>query len=111
MLAFYRDVLGLPEERRLDAIGLVQLRAGRSLVDLIPDGASEERRGANLDHFCLGVTAADVESVVAWAGAHGIETIGEPMTRYGAHGYGPSVYLRDPEGNVVELKLEPRDDA
>jgi glyoxylase I family protein len=109
MLSFYRDALGLPEERRVEAIGLVQLRAGRSLVDLVPDGAPGERSSVNLDHFCLDVDAADADAIVAWAHASGIETVGEPMTRYGARGYGPSVYLRDPEGNVVELKLEPRD--
>jgi glyoxylase I family protein len=109
MLSFYRDALGLDEERRVEAIGLVQLRAGRSLVDLVPDGDPAERRGANLDHFCLAVEAADADAIVAWAGARGIETLGEPATRYGARGYGPSVYLRDPEGNVVELKLEAAD--
>ncbi|HEX7441464.1 MAG TPA: VOC family protein, partial [Caldimonas sp.] len=60
MIAFYAGVLGCPVERRQDAIGLVQLRAGRSLVDLIPvtgplgreGGAPPGPEGRNLDHFC-----------------------------------------------------------
>ena len=104
-LAFYRDVIGLPEERRLDALGLVQLRAGRSLVDLIADPTTDSRTVPNVDHVCLGVEARDVDALVQWLVAHDVELIGEPMTRYGARGYGPSIYFRDPEGNVVELKL------
>jgi catechol-2,3-dioxygenase len=41
---------------------------------------------------------------VSYLTAAGVETIGEPMVRYGARGYGLSIYCRDPEGNVVELK-------
>jgi catechol-2,3-dioxygenase len=104
MLRFYTEVVGLPEERRLEAIGLVQLRAGRSLVDLIPD-ADPSTRVPNVDHVCLAIAARDMDSVLAWLAAHEVETIGEPMTRYVAHGYAASIYLRDPEGNVVELAL------
>lgn len=106
-LAFYTDVLGLPEERRIDAIGLVQLRAGASIVDLIADRTDEPRAAPNVDHFALGVAAPDITTVVSWLDAHGVERLGEPMELYGARGVGPAVYLRDPEGNVVELKLVP----
>lgn len=105
MLRFYVGVLGLVEERRLDAIGLVQLRAGQSLVDLVPDDGGGPRERPNVDHFCLAIGSLDVASVVAHLAASGVETIGEPMVRYGARGYGESVYCRDPEGNVVELKM------
>jgi glyoxylase I family protein len=104
MLEFYVGVLGLAEERRLDAIGLIQLRAGRSLVDLVPDAGSEPRDRPNVDHICLVIAAPDMDAVVAYLSAAGVETIGDPMVRYGARGYGLSVYCRDPEGNVVELK-------
>ena len=50
-LAFYTGVLGCREERRLEAIGLVQLRAGASLIDLVPGEPDPE--GANMDHFAL----------------------------------------------------------
>jgi catechol 2,3-dioxygenase-like lactoylglutathione lyase family enzyme len=103
MLSFYTDVLGLVEERRIEAIGLVQLRAGRSLIDLVP-GDPGPYEAANVDHFCLSIGAAPIDDVVASLREHGVELVGEPMTRYGATGYGPSIYLRDPEGNVVELK-------
>ena len=103
MLRFYTDVLGLVEERRLDAIGLVQLRAGRSLVDFVP-GTPAGHEGANVDHVCLAIDAVAMDDVVHELVAAGVETIGGPAVRYGATGNGPSLYLRDPEGNVVELK-------
>ena len=104
MLRFYVEVLGLVEERRLDAIGLIQLRAGRSLVDLVPSGGTPPGAQANMDHLCLAVAAPNMDTVVSYLSAAGVETIGEPMVRYGARGYGLSIYCRDPEGNVIELK-------
>ncbi len=111
MLAFYRDVLGCPVERRQDELGLVQLRAGRSLIDLVPvdgalgraGGAAPGAEGRNLDHFCLRVEPFDEAAIRATLRAHGVEA-GPLATRYGADGDGPSLYLNDPEGNVVELK-------
>ncbi len=114
MLAFYRDVLGCPVERRQDEIGLIQLRAGRSLIDLVPidgalgraGGAAPGREGRNLDHFCLRVEPFDEAAIRRRLAAHGIDA-GPLATRYGAEGEGPSIYLADPEGNVVELKGPP----
>jgi glyoxylase I family protein len=106
-LDFYTRVLGLREERRLDAIGLIQLRAGASLVDLVPRDAAPSFEHRNVDHFCLGIEADDMQSVVRWLEAEGVSMLGEPMERYGARGSGPSLYVNDPEGNVVELKLIP----
>ena len=111
MIAFYRDVLGCRVERRQDEIGLVQLRAGSSLIDLVPvDGAlgraggvAPGREGRNLDHFCLRVEPFDEAAIRRELAAHGVEA-GPVASRYGAEGEGPSVYLEDPEGNVVELK-------
>jgi catechol 2,3-dioxygenase-like lactoylglutathione lyase family enzyme len=111
MLAFYRDVLGCAEERRQDAIGLVQLRAGRSLVDLVPvdgvlgraGGAPPGREGRNLDHFCFRVEPFDEAAIRRDLDAAGIAA-GETVMRFGAEGEGPSIYLSDPEGNTVELK-------
>jgi len=104
MLAFYTGVLGLVEERRIEALGLVQLRAGRSLVDLVP-GMPAGFEGANVDHVCLEIAAVAMDDVVRELHARSVETIGDPTVRYGATGNGPSLYLRDPEGNVVELKV------
>ena len=111
MLAFYRDVLDCPVERRQDDIGLIQLRAGRSLIDLVPvdgalgraGGAAPGKEGRNLDHFCLRVEPFDERAIRARLAAHGIDA-GPLASRYGAEGQGPSLYLTDPEGNVVELK-------
>src|SRR5258705_3075098 len=103
MLEFYTKVLGLAEERRLEALGLIQLRAGRSMIDLVPGepGGSES---ANVDHVCLMIAPTDMDTLARYLAERGVETIGEPMVRYGATGYGPSLYLRDPEGNIIELK-------
>jgi catechol 2,3-dioxygenase-like lactoylglutathione lyase family enzyme len=111
MLDFYVGVLGCSVERRLDDIGLVQLRAGRSLIDLVPvdgalgraGGAAPGKQGRNLDHFCVRVEPFDETALREHLRAHGIE-MGPLQQRYGAEGNGPSVYLDDPEGNVVELK-------
>ena len=109
MLTFYTDVLGLTEERRIDAIGLVQLRAGRSMIDLVPAGDGTPPAGANMDHLCLDVRASSMASLVEYLGAAGIRPLAEPMRTYGAHGFGLSVYVHDPEGNVVELKMDADD--
>ena len=111
---FYCDVLGCKVERRQDAIGLVQLRAGRSLIDLVPvdgalgraGGAAPGREGRNVDHFCFRVEPFDEPAIRAHLRQHGVEA-GPVEARYGAEGEGPSIYLSDPEGNVVELKGPP----
>ena len=109
-LAFYRDALGLSVERQLD-IGLVQLRAGASLIDLVPlasplgslGGAGPGADGRNMDHFALQLGRFDAAAIFAHLAAHGIEH-GETAERYGAKGIGPSIYIKDPDGNTVELK-------
>ena len=114
MLAFYRDALGCTVERRQDAIGLVQLRAGASLIDLVPvegvlgraGGAAPGREGRNLEHFCLRIEPFDEAAIRAQLAAHGVDA-GPVESRYGADGTGPSLYLDDPEGNTIELKGAP----
>jgi catechol 2,3-dioxygenase-like lactoylglutathione lyase family enzyme len=114
MLHFYCDVLGCTVERRRDDIGLVQLRAGRAMLDLVPvsgplgraGGAAPAAQGRNLDHFCLRVEPFDEASIRATLAAHGLSA-GPMEARFGAEGAGPSIYVDDPEGNVVELKGPP----
>jgi catechol 2,3-dioxygenase-like lactoylglutathione lyase family enzyme len=108
-LDFYTRVLGLAEERRLDIIGLIQLRAGRSMVDLVPADPPSSHEGRNVDHVCLGVDAADMDAVVGYLREQGVDVLGDPAERYGARGMGLSVYVLDPDGNIVELKQTPRD--
>jgi glyoxylase I family protein len=112
--AFYRDVLGCAEVRRQDEIGLVQLRAGSAMLDLVPvdgklgrmGGAAPGREGRNVDHVCFRVEPFDLDAIRAHLAAHGVEA-GPVESRFGAEGEGPSIYLSDPEGNMIELKGPP----
>jgi glyoxylase I family protein len=114
MLRFYCGALGCTIERRQDAIGLVQLRAGRSLLDLLPvdgklgsaGGAAPAAEGRNVDHFCFRVEPFDEAAIRSHLEARGIAA-GPVASRFGAEGEGPSIYVTDPEGNVVELKGPP----
>jgi glyoxylase I family protein len=105
-IRFYRDVLGCREERRVESIGLVQLRAGASLIDLVPADAPPGSAGGNMDHFALSIDSFDEAALRAHLSRHGVE-IGEVAERYGAEGDGPSMYIADPDGNTVELKGPP----
>ena len=111
MERFYVEVLGLEVARRAERIGLVQLRAGAQLVDLVDaagmlgqeGGAAPGSEGRNLDHLCLNVADFDLAAVTAHLQAHGV-TVGESGRRFGAKGMGVSLYLTDPEGNGLELR-------
>lgn len=102
---FYGRLLGAVVERRLEKpIVIAQLRIGESLLDLVPGRAEGE--GLNMDHFCIRVEPFDADAIFAHIRACG----GEPeqlRELYGADGYGWSIYLRDPDGNRVELKGPP----
>jgi glyoxylase I family protein len=104
-IAFYEAVLGLHVERRLETIGLVQLRAGSAMIDLVPKGEDEDM-GNNMDHFAVRIAEMDVAALTAHLKRHGIDA-GEVRRRYGAEGYGSSIYITDPDGNTVELKGPP----
>ena len=114
MLDFYTGVLGCPVEKVQADIGLYQLRAGSALIDLVPvdgplgakGGAAPGPQGRNLDHFCLRVEPFDAAAIATHLRAHGAEPA-PVASRYGADGQGPSIYVADPEGNVVELKGPP----
>jgi catechol 2,3-dioxygenase-like lactoylglutathione lyase family enzyme len=111
MIRFYTEVLGCTVERRQDAIGLVQLRAGSALVDLVPvdqklgrmGGAPPGKEGRNVDHFCFRVEPFDEAAIRAHLDRFDVPH-GPAESRYGAEGEGPSIYIADPEGNTVELK-------
>lgn len=111
-LGFYRDVLGAVVERRLERIGMVQLRVGASIIDLVDlNGDWLKAAGAkaftpdavNVDHICIRIEPFDEQAIEAYLKARGVE-IGEKGIRYGAQGDGPSIYIRDPFGTTVELK-------
>lgn len=111
MLKFYRDVLGCPVERERTDLGLTQLRAGNALIDIVTvdsklgklGGRPPEQNGRNVDHFCLQLSPFIEEDLLLYLESQGVET-GEFSKRYGAQGFGRSLYVYDPEGNVVELK-------
>lgn len=115
MIQFYCDALGCSIDKRRDEFGLVHLRAGASLIDMISvegllgrkGGAPPGMEGRNMDHLCLRIEPFDIEEIRAHFADFGIE-IGGTQNNYGAGGYGPSVYITDPEGNVVELKGPPQ---
>ncbi len=104
-------MIGLGLDRRVPDLGLVHLRAGRSMLDLVSatgklgasGGAAPGPEGRNQDHFCLRIEPFDESALRAHFRAHGVE-LSEVHDNYGAEGTGPSVYLRDPEGNAIELK-------
>jgi len=113
MQDFYCGALGCTVEREEQALGLVQLRAGEALIDLVPvdgplgrqGGAAAGVEGRNLEHFCLAIEPFDAQEIQHYMQARGIP-YGPLASRYGARGLGPSIYVTDPEGNTVELKGE-----
>jgi catechol 2,3-dioxygenase-like lactoylglutathione lyase family enzyme len=110
---FYCEVLGCTLEREQPEIGLVQLRAGAALIDLVdvngrlgaPADVLPSHATRNLDHLCLRITPFDEPRLRAHLASHGV-VLGASAPRYGAQGIGPSLYLEDPEGNTVELKAK-----
>jgi len=114
MIDFYVHVLGCRVERRLDDLGMVQLRAGRALVDLVSvggtlgqtGGAAADAEGRNLDHVCFRVEPFDEPAIRRHLESAGVR-VGAVGSRYGAEGEGPSLYIADPEGNTIELKGPP----
>jgi catechol 2,3-dioxygenase-like lactoylglutathione lyase family enzyme len=111
MVRFYSEVLGCAVEREVEELGLIQLRAGSSLIDLVDAAGALGRRGGaaaggegrNMDHFCLRIEPFDPAALSRHLSRHGVEA-GPVERRYGAEGFGPSIYIQDPEGNTVELK-------
>ena len=112
MIKFYCDVLGCTVEREAAAeLGLTQLRAGSALIDIVAVGGQLGRRGGaapgqggrNMDHFCVCLENFDESEIRAHLAKFNVQG-SDLEQRYGAQGYGPSIYLQDPEQNTVELK-------
>ena len=112
MLHFYCEVLGCAVERTLpDGQGLTQLRAGAALIDIVTvdsklgqaGGGPPSQVGRNVDHVCLQMDAVSEADLLSYLDQHGISH-SDFEIRYGADGFGRSVYLNDPEGNVIELR-------
>lgn len=112
MINFYSNILGCAVERDVSAeFGLTQLRAGRSLIDIVSVGGVLGKKGGpapkptgnNMDHFCLQIDKIDEAVLTEYLVAQNV-AVSDFKRRYGAEGYGRSVYIRDPEGNIIELK-------
>lgn len=112
MLHFYVEVLGCYLERQLPQMGLTQLRAGSALIDIVScdselgrlGGKAPQQDGRNVDHVCLQIASIEEQALLDYLAEFGIATE-EFAKRYGAQGFGRSVYINDPEGNVIELKF------
>lgn len=112
LIDFYCDVLGCVVERETSVeMGLTQLRAGDSLIDIVNvdaelgrvGGPAPSEKGNNVDHFCLQIEPVGEEALMAYLQKNGIEVEGF-QERYGAQGLGRSIYLKDIAGNTVELR-------
>ncbi len=101
---FYEEVLGCTVARINEKVGIVHMRAGSGMIDLVtrPEGPE----GRNVDHVALRIEPWDPEALLAHLARHGI-TPGEIRPRFGAEGVGPSLYFDDPDGNTIELKGPP----
>lgn len=111
-VAFYGRVLGCHVVRERPDLGLVHLRAGASMVDLVSidgklgrvGGEGPKAEGRNVDHLCLRVEPFDEQRIVSYLAQHGVVPRGPASTNFGAEGEGLSLYFCDPDGNVIELK-------
>ena len=111
-VAFYSAVLGCEAVRTRDDLGLVHLRAGVSMIDLISiDGKLGRMGGAgpgtgarNVDHLCLRIEPFIEDALTLHLKQHGIVPHAKAATNFGAEGEGLSLYFDDPDGNVIELK-------
>jgi catechol 2,3-dioxygenase-like lactoylglutathione lyase family enzyme len=108
---FYRDVLGLAIERleewRAERVGFPSVRlSADTLIDIVgvKDEVARSGRVENLNHFCLVVADETLEPIVEHLGAPGVGVETGPARRWGAHGDGVSIYLRDPDGNQIEVR-------
>ncbi len=101
-LAWYTEILGLTGERVDEwRAGEVFFPSVRINDDTIIDLFAVERTGQNIDHICLVVDRADVDAVST---DPRFDIVDGPGERWGARGVGWSVYVRDPDGNQVELR-------
>lgn len=102
-IRFYCEVLGCALDWRRDEIGLAHLRVGASFIDLLACETLPPDSIRNMDHLCLTVADFDAEKVRQHLQDHGVAT-GPAAERYGASGWGLSVYATDPDGNGLELR-------
>ena len=107
-LAFYRDVLGLEilreDEYRAGQVGFASVRiTPETIIDVRPY-SSDQEFVKNVDHICVRISPTDMEQTKEQLRARATDTDDDINVRWGAQGYGESLYIRDPEGQMIELK-------
>ena len=102
---FYTEMLGCTVDAVNEKAKIVHLRFGEQQIDLVPgNGPGDESAKQGIDHLCLSITCADLAALAQSLRAQGVDVDGDVVTRLGAYGVGPSIYLHDPDGYKVELK-------
>jgi catechol 2,3-dioxygenase-like lactoylglutathione lyase family enzyme len=102
---FYVETLGCTVDHVNERISLVHLRFGEHYIDLLPATADAPAAVAGgVDHVCLSIRCGDLGKVAAALRQRGVALEGDVVERRGAYGTGPSLYIRDPDGHVIELK-------
>ena len=113
LVSFYSG-LGCRVVREVEAVGLVQLAAGSSMIDIVHAEREPGAANPNLDHFALRVSPFDAEQILEFCRANDVPAQAPESLLLGADGFGPAVYIEDPDGNRLELKgppVQPRPDA
>jgi catechol 2,3-dioxygenase-like lactoylglutathione lyase family enzyme len=108
-LDFYHGCLGLAAERvdewRRGALPFPSVRiSAATIIDLVRAERSQAGGSTNLNHFCLVTDATDLSPMIKALGDAGIAIDTGPATRSGARGDALSIYFRDPDQNVIELR-------
>ena len=110
-LRFYTETLGLQAERvELWRAGEVRFPSARLNADTIIDFFASDARPTsredirNQDHFCMVIEKTDMEELKSNFEAIGVDIQAGPGKRWGSHGDGISLYVYDPDDNVVELR-------
>ena len=103
-------MIGCTVETRCPNMAWLQLRAGAALIDLVDISGDEGAwarppapGGRNMDHVCIATGPWDEAAMRAHLAAHDVAIVEEGI-RGGARGDGLSFYVKDPSGNVLELK-------
>lgn len=111
LIRFYCNILGCEIIREAHDFSLTQLKAGNALIDIIDIAGTLGREGGpvstgkanNLDHFCLQIAPFEEPDLIAYLKQHSVPH-SDFETRFGAQGYGRSIYIQDIIGNTIELR-------
>ena len=111
-LAFYHEALGLAVERlpefRAGKVGFPSVRVTeRTVIDLMPGSAVTQGGRHPLNHFALTLVDDELATLHDRLVQFEVDIVEAPRPRWGAQGNEPSMKVRDPDGNIVELKAPP----